>query len=104
MSKKKKKIYDKIYWQGYRRIMVLDWVVICRIEEEPVCDGNNYKVYYNINDDGKLKESWIRVGAEGTGIKLGFRRYMVDRSGKLDIIGIKKYLHNREISEILERL
>ena len=104
-KKKKKKIYDRIYWQGYQKVILMERVVICRIEEEPVSNGNNYKIYYNVNDDGKVRESWIRIGAEGTGIKLGkFRRYMVDRSGKLDIIGIKKHLHNREMSEILDNL
>jgi len=103
-----KKVYDKIYW--YRLDMVEKTnIIINRIEKVEagvLCpDRPCYKVYYNINDDGKVKESWIRVGAEGTGIKLGkFRRYMVDRSGKLDIIGVKKYLHNREISEVLENI
>lgn len=100
-----KKIYDKIFWHsGFLGLVEKTNVIIDRIEKEGSEIGNNHYIVY-FKAKGKTYKSWIIIGREGTGIELsGVRRYMVDGDGKLDIIGIKKYLHNREMSEVLEGL
>lgn len=95
-----KKVYDKIYWHsGFLGIVEKADVIIDRVE-----NNNNYYIVY-FKPKGKAQNSWIIIGREGTGIEFsGHRRYMVDEDGKLDIIGINKYLYNREMSEVIDNL
>lgn len=95
-----KKIYDKIYWHsGFLGIVEKSDIIIDRVE-----NNNNYYIVY-FKPKGKTQNSWIIIGREGTGIEFsGHRRYMVDSNGELDIIGINKYLYNREMSEVIDNL
>lgn len=102
----KKKIYDKIYWYCLG-IEEKTNVIIDRVEkietENSELGHNCYKVYYN--SKGKPGEFIMWIGKKGTGIELnGTRRYIVDDSGELDIIGINTYLYNRRIKEVLENI
>lgn len=100
-----KKIYDKIYWHsGFLGIVEKSDIIIDRVEKEGSETGYNYYVVY-FKAKGKSQTSWILIGKDGTGIEFsGHRRYMVDSNGELDIIGIKKYLYNREMSEVIDNL
>ena len=58
-----------------------------------------YKVFYNDPSDG-----YFFIGCKGTGLKIDNVKYMADDNGVIDIKTINTYLHNREITEALEKI
>lgn len=74
---------------------------LCKVADIKEFDEGYYMVLFLVNDLYDAKRlSFYKDGIEfdnGTRFEIGI-------DGKLDIIGVKKYLHNREISEVLENI
>lgn len=72
---------------------------ILNIQQIKDTNFGKYKVMYDDSPFG-----YFVIGCKGTGLKIDNVKYMADDNGLIDIKTINTYLHNREITETLEKI
>ena len=108
MATKNKNGIDEIYVpfideDKSNDLHIITWdnleIVSLQFIENEINRFGRFKVYF-----GNGGHDYFRIGCKGSGLKIDNVKYMADEAGMLDIKQINTHLHNRKISEVLERL